>query len=68
MNDLLKKIGELAPHDQQKLLMDLVTSNPPEVQQALLLPTVMVASRLSQITFKFCKCLYHKVGGNYLHF
>ncbi|XP_071544749.1 uncharacterized protein [Panulirus ornatus] len=44
MDDLLRKIGELDLRNQQKLLTAMVTNNPPEVQQALLLPTVMAAS------------------------
>ncbi|XP_042218688.1 F-box/WD repeat-containing protein 2-like [Homarus americanus] len=44
MNSLLEKVKELDHQDQQKLVTALVTTLPPEGQQALLLPTVTAAS------------------------
>nr|XP_045621225.1 F-box/WD repeat-containing protein 2-like [Procambarus clarkii]XP_045621232.1 F-box/WD repeat-containing protein 2-like [Procambarus clarkii]XP_045621240.1 F-box/WD repeat-containing protein 2-like [Procambarus clarkii] len=44
MDEVLKSVKELELHDQQNLLIALVTGQPPEVQQALLLPTITAAS------------------------
>ncbi|XP_053636721.2 F-box/WD repeat-containing protein 2 [Cherax quadricarinatus] len=44
MDGVLKRVRELDLHDQRDLLVALVVGHPPEVQQALLLPTVTAAS------------------------